>query len=55
MKKLFLLLILLVLALPSCVEATDEIPDMTTPDIENPAGETDEDDEDENTPPNTGG
>lgn len=55
MKKLFLLLLLVVLTLPSCVEATDEIPEMTTPDIENPAGETDEDDDEDPIPPTTGG
>ena len=39
MKKLFLLLFIVVLALPASTEATDEIPDMTTPVVEE-TGET---------------
>ena len=54
MKKLFLLLFIVVLALPACTEAADEIPEMTTPELVDEQGETDEDDEDPPLPPNTG-
>ena len=55
MKKLFLLLVIVVLALPACAPTTDEIPDMTTPELTDQAGETDEDDENPPLPPITGG
>ena len=54
MKKLFLLLIIVVLALPACTEATDEIPEMTTPELLDETGETDEQEEETPPPPRVG-
>ncbi len=51
MKKLFLLLIIVVLALPACTESTDEVPNLTTPELLDETGETDEQEEEESTPP----